>query len=102
MPEFLVELYVSRADAGSVRRSAERARHAAHELSDEGTFVRYLRSIYVPDDETCFQLYRAGSVAAVRAVAPRAGLRFERISEAIAESRMGQRRKHTTNVAGTR
>src|SRR5690242_9294473 len=102
MPEFLVELYVSRVDAASIRRSAERARRAAEELSDEGTPVRYLRAIFVPEDETCFQLYRASSVAAVRAVAPRAGLRFERISEAIAESRIGLRRKHTTNLASTR
>jgi hypothetical protein len=89
MPEFLVELYVPRADAGSTRRRAERARRAAEELSNQGTSVRYLRSIFVPDDETCFHLYRASSAAAVRAVASRAGLRFERISEASAEPRKG-------------
>jgi hypothetical protein len=85
MPEFLVELFVSRADAGSTAPGAERARRAAEALSNQGTSVRYLRSIFVPDDETCFHLYTASSLAAVRAVGSRAGLRFERISEAVAE-----------------
>jgi uncharacterized protein DUF4242 len=84
MPEFLVELYVSQADGASIRRGAERARSAADELRNQGTFVRYVRSIFVPDDETCFQLYRASSVAAVRELGSRAGLRFERVSEAAA------------------
>ena len=83
MPEFLVELYVSRAEAAGAGRGAERARRVAEELNDRGTSVRYLRSIFVPDDETCFQLYTANSAAAVREVGSRAGLRFERISEAV-------------------
>ena len=87
MPEFLVELYVSRAEAASTGPCAEQARRAAQELSNQGTSVRYLRSIFVPDDETCFHLYKASSAAAVREVASRAGLRFERISEAITEPR---------------
>jgi hypothetical protein len=85
MPEFLVELYVSPADAASTNRRAEQARRAAEELSNQGTSVRYLRSIFVPDDETCFHLYRASSLAAVQEVGSRAGLRFERISQAVAE-----------------
>jgi hypothetical protein len=84
MPEFLVELYVSRADGASTGPGAERARRAAEELSRQGTAIRYLRSIFVPDDETCFHLYRASSVEAVREVGSRAGLQFERISEAAA------------------
>ena len=85
MPEFLVELYVSRADAASTVPGAERARLAAEELSRQGTAIRYLRSIFIPDDETCFHLYTAGSVEAVHELATRAGLRFERISEAAPE-----------------
>jgi hypothetical protein len=89
MPEFLVELYVSRADAASTGPGAERARRAAEELSSQGISIRYLRSIFVPDDETCFHLYKASSVAAVQEVGSRAGLRFERISEAAAEPHDG-------------
>jgi hypothetical protein len=85
VPEFIVEQYISRADTASAGRSAERARLAAAEVDGEGKAVRYLRSILVPEDETCFYLYEAGSADAVREAARRAGLPFERISEAIAE-----------------
>lgn len=87
MPEFLVELYVPRTEAASTAASAERARRAAQELSSEGTTIRYLRSIFVPDDETCFQLYTAASIEAVRDVGARAGLQFERISAVMAARR---------------
>jgi hypothetical protein len=87
MPEFLIELYHSRTDVAGTGRAARRARLAAEELNREGTAIRYLRSIFVPDEETCFYLYAAGSVDAVREAARRAGLRFEHISEAVAEPR---------------
>ena len=48
-----------------------------------GTPVRYLRSLFVPDDETCFLLYEAASAEAVRETVRRAGLAFERITEAV-------------------
>lgn len=83
MPEFLVELFVSRSDGGAVERGAEQARVAAEGLSRGGTPVRFLRSIFVPEDETCFYLYEAGTAAAVCDAARRAGLPFERVSEAI-------------------
>ncbi len=83
MAEFLVELYVSGVDADAVERGAESARLAAEALSREGTPVRYLRSLFVPADETCFYLYEALSAKAVRRAAERAALRFERVTEAI-------------------
>jgi Protein of unknown function (DUF4242) len=85
MPEFLLELYVSRAAVASAGAGAKRARLAAEELDDEGTAIRYLSSILVPEDETCFYLYEAGSADAVHEAARRAGLQYERISEAVAE-----------------
>lgn len=84
MAEFLVELYVSRSDAAAVEQSAARARLAAEELSREGTPVRYVRAIFVPEDETCFFLCEAESIDAVRETANRAALRFERVSAAAA------------------
>ena len=86
MAEFVVECYVSRADAGAVARGAERARLAAEELTREGTPVRYLRSIFVPEDETCFFMCEAVSADAVREAARRAALPFERVAEAVAGS----------------
>jgi len=83
MAEYLLELYVSRGDPGAVASGAERARAAAEELTEEGTSVRYVRAIFVPEDETCFFLYEAGSVEAVRDAARRAGLGSERVTEAL-------------------
>ncbi len=85
MAEFLVELYVSREHTRAVEAGARRAEAAAKELTREGTPVRYLRSIFVPEDETCFYLYEADSGDAVREAARRAGLPFDRIAEAVAE-----------------
>lgn len=85
MGEFLVELYVSRTDGAGVEHGAERARVAAEELTGEGTPVRYLRAIFVPEDETCFLLYEAASVDDVREAARRAELPFERVAAAVAE-----------------
>jgi hypothetical protein len=78
-----VELYVSREDPAAVERGAARARRAGQELTDEGTPVRYLRSLYVPEDETCFFLYLARCVDDVREAARRAALPFDRIAEAF-------------------
>jgi hypothetical protein len=91
--EFLVELYISRTDAAAVERRATRARLAAEQLTREGTPVRYLRSIFVPEDETCFLLCEAASVETVRETARRAALRFERIGEAVAPTSIEEVRK---------
>jgi hypothetical protein len=89
MAEFLVELYVSREDGVGVGGRSEVARLAAEELTREGTPVRYLHSIYVPEEEVCFFLYEAASADAVREAAQRAVLPFERVSEAVANSKGG-------------
>jgi hypothetical protein len=81
MAQFLGELYLSRGDAGAVVRNAERTRVAAQELTREGVPVRYLRSIFVPEDETCFVLIEARSAEAACQAARRAGLSFERLAE---------------------
>jgi hypothetical protein len=88
--EFLIEFYVSREDSGAVER-AERARLSAEALTREGTPVRYLRSILVPEDETCFFLYEAGSADSVREAAQRATLPFERITEAFDDATARER-----------
>jgi hypothetical protein len=85
MAEYLVELYLSRAAADGGDHRAEKARLAAEQLTREGTPVRYLRFVFVPEDETCFYLYEAGSAEAVGEAARRAGLAFERIAEAMSD-----------------
>jgi len=83
MAEYLLELYVARSDAAGAEKRGEQARRAAEQLAREGTPVRYLRSIFVPEDETCFYLYEAASADAVREAALRAQLACERVIEAI-------------------
>jgi hypothetical protein len=84
MADFLVELYVARTNGEAAERCAARARAAAQALSRGGTSVRYVSSIFVPEDETCFLLFEAESAAAVEAAVRRAQLAFERVSEAHA------------------
>jgi Protein of unknown function (DUF4242) len=82
MPEFLLELYVARSDGKAVERRVARAWSAAEALTREGTPVRCVSSIFVPEDETCFVLFEADSEATVRSAAARAALPFERITPA--------------------
>jgi hypothetical protein len=83
MGTFLVEFYVSRTAEAGMR--GEHARQVAEELSRQGTAVRYLRSIFVPQDETCFHLYEATSIESVLQVAELASLPCVHISEAVSD-----------------
>jgi hypothetical protein len=84
MAEFLVEVYRARTETTPAEH-VQRARDAAEDLSRAGIPVHYLRSIFLPDDETCFYLYQADSVDAVRKVALSARLPFARIVEAVTD-----------------
>lgn len=90
MREFLVELYAARADRDAVSCDAHQVRLAAEALTRGGTPVRLLRSIFVPEDETCFVLLEAGSLEAARRAARRAGLPFERLAEVDTTTREEQ------------
>ena len=82
MPSFLAETYLPR--PGKARlRSAQRARAAAKKLAEHGTPIRFVRSIYVPNDEICFLVFDAISADAVEDACTRAGLRFERVVEVV-------------------
>ena len=83
MPRYLVEIFVSRSRAREAAAAGRRARTAAEALSREGTSVRYLRTTYLPDDETCFHAFEADSVAAVEEVSQRARLGRGRVVGAI-------------------
>ena len=53
---------------------AARARSAAEQVNSAETPVRFLRTIFVPDDEKCFQLFE-GTPAAVAEAVSRAHVR---------------------------
>jgi hypothetical protein len=92
MAQILLELYASKTDGQAIESSAERSRIAAEELTREGAPVRLVRTYFLPDDETCFHVYEAPSVDAVRRSRAR-GLPFDRIGEAV----LGPRRQSRTS-----
>jgi hypothetical protein len=51
---YILEVYLSRARAHEARATARHARAAAEGLAREGVPIRYVRTTYLPDDETCF------------------------------------------------
>lgn len=83
MAEYLVELYVPRTSAPVVESDVRRALLGGEQLTREGTAVRCVRSIFVPEDETWFLLYEATSADDVRAAARSVDLPVERIVEAV-------------------
>ena len=79
MPSYLVEAYVARSHAQDARDAGRRARESAERLSQEGTAVRYLRTTFLPDDETCFHVFESADEEAVGEVCRRAGIGSARI-----------------------
>lgn len=83
LARFTVEL--SRPEGGwsGIEAATARARRAAEEMRGEGTPVRFLRSVFVPEDESCFFLYEGPSADAVRDAADRAELTVAQVDETI-------------------
>ncbi len=54
--------------------------------------MRFVRSVFVPEDEACFYLYEAPSAEAVREAARRAALPFARFAETSLQSNREERR----------
>jgi hypothetical protein len=76
MPSYLVESYAPGSAATDQR---ERARRAA----ELGTGVRYLRTTFLPGDETVLHAFEAASPESLREAAHAAELPYERIVEAV-------------------
>jgi len=89
MRDFVGEQYLP-ATGGKVATCwAAAAREAAQQLTREGRPVDYVRWIFIPEDETCFHLFRAESIEAVRDAAARASLRLERLAQALSDGGAG-------------
>lgn len=78
-----METYLPDQPLFDLEEAAGRARAAAERLADGGTPIRYLRSILLPDEETCFHLYQAESEASVVEASRLAGFSSPRILEAV-------------------
>ncbi len=83
MRAFVAEHYLAAGAADTAAREASTTRSAAEQLSREGVRVRFMQSIFIPQDETCLHLYLADSIEAIHAVAGCAALSFEHVAEAI-------------------
>ena len=81
MKSYVVELPVPAEYATDLASAGERARSAAEQLTREGTSVRWVRSVYVPEYETCLLVFEAPTAEAVDQAGRRAGLTYERIVE---------------------
>lgn len=75
----------------ALQGASSRARRAADALAGEGADVRFLRSIYVPEDDTCFFLLEAESAAMVDEVGRRSGVSFQRVTQPMDAPRGWQR-----------
>jgi Protein of unknown function (DUF4242) len=79
MRSYLVESY---AGGSVVLEQRDRARLTA----ELGSGVRYVRTTFIPGDETLLHVFEAPSLAAIRRAAERAELQCERIVEAVEDS----------------
>src|SRR6478736_10104809 len=75
VPVFVVERYLPALNEAGVRAQAGR------EAMLPG--VRHVRTMYLCEDELCFSVFEAPSIAVLRTANERSGLVFERITEAI-------------------
>jgi hypothetical protein len=80
---YLVEWYQPALTEALLKRTAGQIDRSAAELSNEGTAVALLLTLFMPDDEVAFCLFAAGSLASVEQACRRAELPFERITRAI-------------------
>jgi len=80
---FMVERYVPGGVGGEEFAAAvQRAAAAADAMTAQGVPVRYLGSIYVPEEECSFCCFEARDAAAVREVNDRAGAAYWRVVQA--------------------
>jgi hypothetical protein len=80
---YIVEVYEPRTGAGGCAAAAARASSVTEEMRAEGTEVRFLRSLFIPCDETCLYVFEAASLVEVTRAAAQTGIRPGRVVEAI-------------------
>jgi hypothetical protein len=89
---YLVEVYLPRSRGHEARATARRARAAAEALAHQGVRIRYVRTTYLPDDETCFHVFEAASTDIVEEAGRRAEFGRARVVPAVETSRPARRR----------
>jgi hypothetical protein len=79
---YLAEFYLPPRD-GVLAELAGQASRGARLACAGGTGAEFVRLIYVPQDESCFALYLAGSAEAVTIAGRLAGITFDRVVAAL-------------------
>ena len=87
LARYTLELSPPQGGWTELQQASDRARRAAEQMRRNGTPVRFLRSIFVPEDETCFFLFEAPTAAAVRDAARRAQLGATQVRKTIRETK---------------
>jgi hypothetical protein len=83
---YLAEFYLP--GGSSLDGVACRARAGAELAARAGARVSFVTAIFVPQDESCYALYRAGGAAEVTAAGSLAGLAFDRVTAAVVSDGM--------------
>lgn len=76
---YMVECYWPGVTPEALGITEAEAVRAARGLTEEGTPVKYVDSILVPEDESAFLLFEAPSLAAVEEASRRARIPFARV-----------------------
>ncbi len=77
---FLIERYLPATTLEELSTAVERVAHACRTRRMAGVDIRYLHSIYIPAEDTCFCVFRAASAAVVRDANDAPTFRIDRIS----------------------
>lgn len=81
MSAYRVELRLPAADPGSLTLAGERARSAVEDMARDGVTVRWVRSVYVAEEDACLLVFEAASPDAVGEASRRAALEYQRVVE---------------------
>jgi hypothetical protein len=81
--KYIVEAYVPTSQSASLGDRDVRLRAAAEEMAAEGTGIRYLNTLLIPEEEICFFVFEASSPEYVAEVSRRAEIGYERIVRAL-------------------
>ena len=80
---YLVERYLPGIEAGLLSRLGAQLTRVTETMRGEGKRVEWVRSLGLEADEACLCLFRAASPELVAEANDRAGLDYERISQAV-------------------
>jgi len=86
---YLVEHYWPGVTVEQFRAATNRVRASAEEMARADARIRFLHSTLVPEDEAAFCVFAAASSGLVEDAYRRAGIRFERIVDALELERGG-------------